>query len=92
MKQFDRQTHDSYVSGLRKLGHYRNFGPGYRPWGWPPHSSSQVPAHEGHFRACSQALVFDAPRALCYLSSGQFNAKHSSVAQWQSIRLLTEGL
>jgi hypothetical protein len=29
---------------------------------------------------------------VCYLGIGQFNAKHSSVAQWQSIRLLTEGL
>jgi hypothetical protein len=37
-------------------------------------------------------FAFDAESALCYLDKGQFNVRHSSVAQWQSIRLLTEGL
>ncbi len=36
--------------------------------------------------------AFDALGALCYLSIGQLKRHHSSVAQWQSIRLLTEGL
>jgi hypothetical protein len=35
---------------------------------------------------------FDGMYALWYFGSGQLNANHSSVAQWQSIRLLTEGL
>jgi hypothetical protein len=36
--------------------------------------------------------VFDASGSLWYFDKGQSSATHSSVAQWQSIRLLTEGL
>jgi hypothetical protein len=37
-------------------------------------------------------LDFDVLHRVCYLGDGQFKGHHSSVAQWQSIRLLTEGL
>ena len=58
------------------------------------HTNRAEPRHNEpcHRRNPSNRQNFDARRALCYLGNGQFNARHSSVAQWQSIRLLTEGL
>ena len=43
-------------------------------------------------RLSPAAAYFDLVRGVWYFGEGQSSARHSSVAQWQSIRLLTEGL
>jgi hypothetical protein len=44
------------------------------------------------FSALKQPAILTRPAQSVNFIDGQFNATHSSVAQWQSIRLLTEGL